>query len=114
MDDKSLLAVFVAGVATAAAVILGFLQWRKSKTPVVPTPPGPSPVQKQEDAKVTEAVERAKVAKAEAEKLAGAEKVQALEKMHEMIVEDSRKLADDPAALNDYLLQVGKEIRNGG
>jgi len=106
-------AIFLGVVALLVAAVS--YTYGKSRAPIkpAPTPPGPSPVQTKEDQKVTEALERAHKLKDEAEKLAGDEKQQALDKMHAAIIEDSRKLADDPDALNDYLLKVGQEIRGG-
>ena len=114
MDSTTTICITsVIGLALAVGAFLFGLSRGRKVTPA-PSPPVPSPVQKEEDAKVTEALDRARKLKEEAEKLAGDEKQKALEKMHETIVEDTKHLADDPTALNDYLLKVGQEIKDGG
>jgi hypothetical protein len=114
MDNPT--AIFIASiiglVMAVEAFFLGLSRGRK----VLPdfSPPAPSPVQKEEEVKVTEAVERARKLKEEAEKRIGEERSQALIKMRETIGKDTKYLADDPAALNDYLLRVEKEINKDG
>jgi hypothetical protein len=114
MDNTT--TIYIASAASIVLAIVSFflgLSRGRSVSPI-PNPPAPTPVQKKEEAKVTEAVERARKLKEEAEKRIGEERSQALIKMRETIGKDTKYLADDPAALNDYLLKVEKEINKDG
>lgn len=96
-------------------IVVFFLgRWTKSKPPdvVVPELLGAADKKLEEDAKAREAAERAKAERDRMRDEVLREHYRTIERLSEKQQDKVDELVDDPEALNEFLLSVGREMRD--
>jgi len=99
-----------AAIALLVAVLAFFMGRRTNKSQAVPVAK-PSETQVDVEQKVQILVEKARAAKEQAQKMAGKEREEALVAHQKQLEDGVNALADSPDELNEYLRQVGNDIR---